>query len=99
MLVLLCTRTQIPLEFMICFPKSEKPTLIRLICFHHAGGGASAFRGWREYLPSGVDVCPVQLPGREDRLREKPYRQMVPLVRNLAEELETYLNQPFAFRS
>jgi len=43
----------------------------RLICLAHAGGGASAFRQLKEALaPHGVDVCPIQLPGRENRMSE-----------------------------
>jgi surfactin synthase thioesterase subunit len=44
---------------------------IRLVCFHWAGGSASAYNGnfWKE-LPSGVDFLAVQLPGREQRNKE-----------------------------
>lgn len=37
---------------------------LRLFCFHHAGGAASAFAGWQEALGPDVSVVPVQLPGR-----------------------------------
>ena len=43
---------------------------LRVLCFPHAGGGASAFRGWTRDQPPGVDIRAVQLPGREDRIRE-----------------------------
>lgn len=42
----------------------------RLICFPHAGGGASAFSTWSRLLPDTVDLIAVQLPGRETRIRE-----------------------------
>lgn len=54
-----------------------------LFCFPHAGGGASAYRGWRGQM-SGVDVLPVQPPGREARLREAAHHHMAPLVTELA---------------
>ncbi|MEO7261117.1 MAG: alpha/beta fold hydrolase [Jatrophihabitantaceae bacterium] len=54
-----------------------------LFCLPHAGGGASAYRAWLGRVP-GVDVLPVQLPGREARLREAPYEQMGPLAAELA---------------
>ncbi|WP_306321422.1 MULTISPECIES: thioesterase II family protein [unclassified Streptomyces] len=38
-----------------------------LVCFHHAGGGKSAFRGWPGLLAPHLDVVLVQLKGREDR--------------------------------
>lgn len=43
----------------------------RLLCLPHAGGGASAFRAWRTALAAeNIDLCAVQLPGRENRLSE-----------------------------
>jgi surfactin synthase thioesterase subunit len=54
-----------------------------LFCFPHAGAGASAFRGWLGRLP-GIELLPVQPPGREARLRETPFEQMAPLVEELA---------------
>lgn len=48
------------------------PTPRRLLLFPFAGGGASAFRGWSDLFPGTVDVCPVQLPGRQARMRDTP---------------------------
>lgn len=70
---------------------------LRLFCFAYAGGGASMFRSWAERLPSGVEVCAVQLPGRESRIGEPAYRRVGPLVADLAEAIEPYLDRPFAF--
>jgi surfactin synthase thioesterase subunit len=41
---------------------------VRLLCFPHAGGAASTYREWA--MTSALDIWAVQLPGREDRLRE-----------------------------
>jgi len=38
--------------------------VMRLFCFPYAGGAASVFRDWSDGLPTDVEVCPVQLPGR-----------------------------------
>ena len=38
----------------------------RLICFPHAGAGASSFARWAVDAPAGMEICSVQLPGRED---------------------------------
>ncbi len=43
-----------------------------LICLPFAGAGASFFREWRPLLPEGLDLLPVQLPGREERFAEPP---------------------------
>ncbi|MEV5379897.1 MULTISPECIES: thioesterase II family protein [Streptomyces] len=37
---------------------------VRIICLAQAGGGAGAFSGWRAHLPEGVELAPVELPGR-----------------------------------
>lgn len=70
---------------------------LRLFCFPYAGGGASLFRNWANALPQSVEVCAVQLPGREGRLNEEPFTSLEPLVQTLAEVLAPYLNMPFAF--
>ena len=54
-----------------------------LFCLPHAGGGASAYRAWLGKVP-GVDVLPVQPPGREGRLRDTPHERMTSLVGELA---------------
>lgn len=43
---------------------------LRLLCIPFAGGGTLTFRGWAALLPPQVEAFAVQLPGREDRLRE-----------------------------
>jgi len=40
---------------------------IRLVCLPHAGGAASAYRGWAPFVPRGVELLGVQYPGRADR--------------------------------
>lgn len=43
-----------------------------LVCFPHAGGAASAYRAWTTALGDhGIEVWPVQLPGRESRFAEQ----------------------------
>lgn len=70
---------------------------LRMFCFPYAGGGASAFRGWAASLPADFEVCPVQLPGRESRLRETPYTEVEPLAQALAEALLPLLDLPYVF--
>jgi len=69
---------------------------LRLFCFPHAGGGAGAFRAWPSRLAPRVDVCPIQLPGRENRLRERAFTTITPLIEKLADVLQPYLDVPFA---
>lgn len=63
----------------------------------HAGAGASAFAQWPQLLPSDVEAVAIQLPGREDRIRETPFTQVSPLVRALVQVIRPYLTLPVAF--
>jgi medium-chain acyl-[acyl-carrier-protein] hydrolase len=69
---------------------------LRLFCLPYAGGGASAFRAWARELPEAIEVCAVQLPGRETRWLEKPFERMWPLTSVLADVLAPRLSMPYA---
>lgn len=69
---------------------------LRLICFPYAGGGAVTFHGWQDLLPRDIELCAVQLPGRESRLAEKPMDRMADLVPALADALGGLLDRPYA---
>lgn len=70
---------------------------MRVFALPYAGGGASIYNGWSAALPEGIEWVSVQLPGRERRLLEKPYRQLPPLLDALEEALAPLLDKPFAF--
>jgi medium-chain acyl-[acyl-carrier-protein] hydrolase len=70
------------------FPGIERASSPRLFWFPHAGGGTSVV------VPG---VVAVRLPGREARMAETPFERMAPLVEALANAIEEYLDQPFAF--
>jgi surfactin synthase thioesterase subunit len=67
----------------------------RLFCLPHSGSGASQFASWQKFLPPFLDICPIQLPGRENRYRETPFTQLHPIAKNLAMALEPYLDRPY----
>jgi len=77
-------------------PLPRPAARLRLLLIPHAGGGASAFRGWADALPPEVEVCPVQLPGRENRMREPAFDRLAPLVEALAGALERWRDLPYA---
>jgi medium-chain acyl-[acyl-carrier-protein] hydrolase len=70
---------------------------VRLFCFPYAGGSAGLFRTWSAQLPLDIEVCPIQLPGREQRIGEKPYTSLSELINSLLFLLDQYLDRPFAF--
>lgn len=63
----------------------------------YAGSGAAAWRSWLDFLPDTVELFPIQLPGRETRVKEAPYRDVLPLVQDLAPALTPFLDRPFVF--
>jgi len=62
-------------------------TVARLVCFPHAGGGASYFRRWVDLTPAGVEVVAAQYPGHEDRFAEPPATDLAGLAQRYAEVL------------
>ncbi|WP_186250575.1 thioesterase II family protein [Burkholderia gladioli] len=74
-----------------------RPARLRLFCFHYAGATASIFRNWREGLPDWIEPVAVQLPGREYRLAEPLVEDAQPIAAALAEEIDSWLDLPFAF--
>src|ERR1019366_6152829 len=77
--------------------QSRSQARLRLFCFPYAGGGASLFRDFSAQLPSEVEVRPIQLPGRENRLIETAFTSIETLTATLEGVLLPYLNMPYAF--
>jgi medium-chain acyl-[acyl-carrier-protein] hydrolase len=75
--------------------RSNASALLRLFCLPYAGGGAAVYRTWGDVLPRSVEVCPVQLPGREMRLKERAFSSVFPLVEAMAPALVPLLDKPF----
>lgn len=68
----------------------------RIFCFPYSGVGASMFNRWPRWI-GGYEVCPVQLPGRENRINEQHYGTYQALARELATDLWPFLDRPFVF--
>ena len=47
-------------------------------------------------MPAEVELCAIQLPGREERSREQRFTTMEPLIEALARHLIDELDRPFA---
>jgi surfactin synthase thioesterase subunit len=56
---------------------------VSLLCLPHAGAGASFFTSWAGLVGIPVHLMPMQLPGREERIDEEPYRDVLSAVRTL----------------
>jgi surfactin synthase thioesterase subunit len=70
---------------------------VRLVCFPHAGGSATAFRPLADTLaPAGIEVLSVQYPGRQDRRHEPFIPTVEELIETLLPELKPWTDEPFA---
>jgi surfactin synthase thioesterase subunit len=77
--------------------KPNRRATMRLFCFHYAGGGVMMFRPWPALLPAELEVCPIQLPGHDNRWPEPLLTDCRAIVNELATALAPYLDKPFAF--
>lgn len=81
----------------ISSPRQNPNAEMRLFCFPYAGGGAVIYREWHKSFPQTIEVCPVQLPGHGERMKDPPFTQIKPLIEATAEALLPFFNKPFAF--
>ncbi|MEU5404192.1 alpha/beta fold hydrolase [Streptomyces sp. NPDC005963] len=58
-----------------------------LLCLPFAGAGPSFFHPWRELSADRWRVVPVELPGRERRIMETPYRNVVEAAKNSIDDI------------
>jgi len=68
----------------------------RLFCFPYSGAGASMYHRWPRYAGS-VEICPLQLPGRENRMREPLFTTYEELALGVTDGVRKYLDRPFGF--
>ena len=58
----------------------------RIIMFPYAGGGASIFRKWKDFLEN-IRLYAVQYPGRENRMLEEPIKDFDILLNEVYKNL------------
>jgi surfactin synthase thioesterase subunit len=85
------------MEKWIKYRKKQNNPKCILICLHHAGGGASLFYKWQKIIGNQIEIWPVQLPGRENRIDDPLTWDYKEIVNELAEAIAPYLvDQTFA---
>lgn len=77
--------------------KPNPQAKLRLFCFPYAGGSGSIFRPWLNYLPSTIELCSIELPGRGKRIANPPFIRLKPLIESLTSVILPNLDKPFAF--
>lgn len=90
------TSTSVFNSWVKFFQPNSQATM-RLFCFPYAGGSSLIFRQWSDSLPSTVEVCAVELPGRGMQMKLAPFTRLEPLIEALALAIKPHLDKPFAF--
>ena len=78
------------------FRRDSSRAECRLFCLPFAGGSASLFREWPAWLGPAIDTCPIQLPGREERLAEPAFTRAEALCEALITVLRPLLDRRYA---
>ena len=81
----------------VIYPKPNPQSRMRLFCFPYAGSTAAVFRSWPQYLPSEIELCAVQYPGRGSRRAEPLGEGIVEVMNEIYQDLQPFLTKPFAF--
>lgn len=81
-------------KWLLTAPREDAPA--RLFCFPYSGVGASMYSRWPRRV-GPAEVCRVQLPGRENRVREEHFGTYQDLAAELAPALLPHLDRPFGF--
>jgi surfactin synthase thioesterase subunit len=68
-------------------PEPRPTARLRIYCFAHAGAGASAFGRWGTAAPRELEIAAIQLPGREARIDEPPFRRLSAAAQAIGEEI------------
>lgn len=76
-------------------PRLSALPRLRLFCITYAGGSASIYREWFNRLPVDIDLCPIQLPGREERFADALIDNPPILLDELHRAVLPWLDRPF----
>lgn len=76
--------------------QNNKDCKYRLFCLPYAGSGASLYAQWYQYVDKEIEVCPIQLPGRENRRNETLCKDMQQIITEITDAIVDLLDKPFA---
>ena len=69
--------------------------MLKVFCLPYAGGSAQVFRSWCLSRPSGMEIVPLEFPGRGSLIREPVCRSLEELVLRVAEDIESHRDGPY----
>ena len=68
---------------------------VNLICFPYAGGSKYSYRSFEAVIPRGINLIPLELPGRGDRVNERLLIDINAMVEDLLGQMNRYTNKPY----
>ena len=75
----------------------EMSLIMKLFCIPFAGGSATIYRHWKKHLDTAIDLIPIELAGRGNRLNESFYSSLDEAVADIAKNINLYdLNDEYA---
>ncbi|WP_161519933.1 amino acid adenylation domain-containing protein [Bacillus cereus] len=70
---------------------------IRIVCFPYAGSSTYFFRKWSELLAPDIEVVTIELPGRDQKIKEKAFSSALDIGMRLSSELAKLNDKPLVF--
>ena len=68
-----------------------------LFCLPYAGGSASIYYEWSKYLDSSIDIRPIELSGRGERINEPFYADVSEAVNDIFDRIsQSTITGPYA---
>lgn len=64
----------------------------RVYCIPHAGGSAMVYNKWNEFAGNHIEIVPVELAGRGNRIREQLYETLEEAVDDVYRSIESKLD-------
>lgn len=84
-------------DWLIRFRSNRTTPKLRLVCFPFAGGGATNYSKWRPDLDETIELCALNLPGRERFFFQPCLTDYNALIKSLANVLQKESNCPTIF--
>ncbi len=72
------------------------PPRMKLLCLPCAGASATMYLRWRRWLPAWIEVQPIELPGRGERLGEPCVEEFEHQVARLCDEQGSSMRSRYA---
>ncbi|CAD5901765.1 putative Oleoyl-(acyl-carrier-protein) hydrolase [Carnobacterium maltaromaticum] len=76
---------------------NHETAIARVVLFPYAGASKYVYKNWYSMCGPDIELITINLPGRDERIREKNYDRMDPIANRISEELKQMRNIPTLF--